>query len=216
MRLILFGPPGSGKGTQAKLLNKRRGMTHISTGDILREAIAAGTAAGLKAAQAMSEGKLVADDLVNEMVADVFRQQDAPTKFVLDGYPRSLAQAASLDALLRQQHLNVDRVVVLRVEDEEIVRRLSGRWICPVCHTSYHVVNNPPKNPGVCDSDGTPLEQRPDDREETVRKRLKLFHEYTENVLPFYRDLDLVRDIPGEGEIETVYQRILQAVIQPV
>jgi adenylate kinase len=216
MRLILFGPPGSGKGTQAKLLNKRRGMTHISTGDMLRDAKAAGTPAGLKAAPFMDHGKLVPDDVVNEAIAERFRGDDAPTKFVLDGYPRTVAQAASLDAILRQQHLNIDRVIVLRVDDEEIVRRLSGRWICPVCQTSYHREKNPAQKLGFCDVDGTALVQRPDDTEETIRKRLKVYHDYTENVLPFYQDQGLVRTIIGEGDIEAIYKRIMQAILQPV
>src|SRR5437667_10202793 len=131
MRLILIGPPGSGKGTQAKLLGDCLGLVHIATGDILREAIRLGTAAGRKAEPFVNNGKLVPDDLVNEMVADRFRRDDRPERFVLDGYPRTLAQAASFDQVLRQQFLALDAVVELQVDDDEIVRRLSGRGSCP-------------------------------------------------------------------------------------
>jgi len=214
MRLILLGPPGSGKGTQAKLLSERLGLAHIATGDILREAKRLGTPAGRKAAPFMDSGQLVPDDLVNEMVADVFRRDDRPEKFILDGYPRTLAQAAALDPVLRQQFLNLERVIVLKVDDEEIVRRLSGRWICPQDQTPYHTTNNPPRQPGRCDVCQTPLVQRPDDTEATVRRRLKLFHESTEELIPFYREQGLVREVNGSGDIESIYGRIVQA-LQP-
>src|SRR6266852_4530802 len=150
MRLILIGPPGSGKGTQAKLLGDRLGLVHIATGDILREAIRLGTAAGRKAEPFVNNGKLVPDDLVNELVADRFRRPDRPERFVLDGYPRTLAQAASFDQVLRQQFLDLTAVLVFRVRDEEIVRRLSGRWTCPNCKATYHTVHKPPRTAGVC------------------------------------------------------------------
>src|SRR6516165_7346923 len=131
MRLILIGPPGSGKGTQAKLLGDRLHLSHIATGDILREAIRLGTSAGRKAEPFVNNGKLVPDDLVNELVADRFRRDDRPEQFVMDGYPRTLAQAASFDQVLRQQFLDLNAVILLQVDDEEIVRRISGRWSCP-------------------------------------------------------------------------------------
>src|SRR5437773_4470335 len=142
MRLILIGPPGSGKGTQAKLLGDRLGLVHIATGDILREAIRLGTAAGRKAEPFVNNGKLVPDDLVNELVADRFRRDDRPERFVMDGYPRTLAQAASFDQVLRQQFLNLTAVILLVVDDDEIVRRMTGRRTCSQCSRPYHITYN--------------------------------------------------------------------------
>lgn len=212
MRLILVGPPVSGKGTQAKLLSDRLGLAHIATGDILREAKSRGTPAGRKAAPYMDSGQFVPDDLVNEMVADVFRGESRPRNFVLDGYPRNQAQGAILEPVLREYGLNIEDVIVLRVDDDEIVHRISGRRTCPKCQTTYHIRNHPPVRPGVCDECGTVLIQRPDDVEATVRQRLKLYHESTESLIPFYRERGLVHEVPGEGDIEVVYGRILQAI----
>src|SRR5437660_5205936 len=149
MRLILIGPPGSGKGTQAKLLSDRLHLAHIATGDILREAMRLRTSAGRKAKPFVKKGKLVPDDIVNQMVADRFRREDRPESFVMDGYPRTLAQAASFDQVLRQQFLGLTAVVQLRVDIEEIVGRLSGRWSCPYpnCMATYHTVHKPPRAP---------------------------------------------------------------------
>src|SRR5437773_10801787 len=162
MRLILVGPPGSGKGTQAKLLSSRLGLVHISTGDILREAVRQNTPLGQVALPYMRSGQLVPDDLVNEFVAEHFRKEDRPERFAMDGYPRTLAQAASFDQVLRQQFLDLSAVIVLRVNDEEIIRRLSGRWICSKadCQATYHVTANPPRVPGICDRCGSKLIQR--------------------------------------------------------
>jgi adenylate kinase len=214
MRLILVGPPGSGKGTQAKLLSERLGLAHIGTGDILREAVALSTPAGRLAAPYVTSGKLVPDDLVNELVADRFRREDRPERFVLDGYPRTLAQAASFDQVLRQQFLDLNGVVVLRVPDDEIVRRLSGRWSCPVCKATYHTVNKPPRVPGVCDECGAKLVQRPDDREDTIRQRLRIYHQNTEELIPYYQAKGLVREVPGEGPIEQIYSHLLRVLNQ--
>jgi adenylate kinase len=218
MRLILLGPPGSGKGTQAKLLSQRLGLTHVGTGDILREAVKTGTPAGRRAGPFVAAGKLVPDDLVNDLIADRFRRDDRPEAFVMDGYPRTLAQAASFDQLLRQQFLDLDGVVFLVVDDDEVVRRLSGRWVCPDCKTPYHMVTNPPKNDRVCDNPKHPrpvaLIQRDDDREETVRERLRVYHENTEDLIGHYRAKGLLRDVSGEGGIEAIFTRILEALKQ--
>ncbi len=212
MRLILVGPPGSGKGTQAKLLGQRLGLAHIATGDILREAVRLETPAGKRAAPFIASGHLVPDDLVNEMVADRFRRADQAEKFVLDGYPRTVAQAASLDALLRQQFLDVTAVVVLAVDDEELVQRAVGRRICPKDQTPFHVTQKPPRKAGVCDVCQTPLVQRKDDNEETVRERLKVYHETTAELIPYYRAQGLVRDVDGHGPVEEIYRRIEQVL----
>jgi adenylate kinase len=214
MRLILIGPPGSGKGTQAKLLGDRLGLVHIATGDILREAIRLGTAAGRKAKPFVKKGKLVSDDLVNELVADRFRREDRPERFVMDGYPRTLAQAASFDQVLRQHFLNLTAVIVLLVDDEEVLRRLGGRWICPneECKATYHVTANPPRVAGICDRCGSKLIQRDDDKPETVRHRLQVYHQNTMELIPHYQRQGLVREVPGVGEIDKIYNNIVQVL----
>jgi adenylate kinase len=214
MRLILIGPPGSGKGTQAKLLSKRMGMYHFGTGDIIREAVALNTPAGQKARPYVANGGLVPDDLVNEFVAERFRREDRPECFVMDGYPRTLAQAASFDQVLRQQFLKLDAVIKLDVEDEEIVRRVSGRWSCPKpgCMATYHTIHNPPRKPGICDLCGTALVQREDDQEDTVRRRLVIYHHNVEPLIAHYTRQGLVRNVTGEGDIEKIYGDIVHAL----
>lgn len=214
MRLILLGPPGCGKGTQAKLLSERNHLAHIGTGDILRQAMRQGTPFGLRAKPFVDAGKLVPDDLVNDLIAERFGRDDRPERFVLDGYPRTLAQAAAFDQVLRQQFLDLNAVVLLRVDDEEIIGRLSGRWSCPKpgCKATYHTRSNPPKVAGLCDYCGTPLVQREDDRPETVRARLVVYHKNTEALVDHYRMQGLLREVAGHGAIEDVYASIIQAV----
>jgi adenylate kinase len=212
MRLILVGPPGSGKGTQAKLLSQRLNLTHIGTGDILREAARQNTPIGQKASPYIKSGKLAPDDLVNEVIAERFRQEDRPDCFVMDGYPRTLAQAESFDQVLRQQFLDVTAVLLFEVDDQEIVRRLTGRWSCPNCKSTYHMISNPPRQPGICDVCGHALIQRADDKEETVRERLRLYRQDTLSMIPHYRDQGILHVISGLGGIEEIYSRILQAL----
>jgi adenylate kinase len=214
MRLILLGPPGCGKGTQAQLLCQRNGLEHIGTGDILREAIRLRTPFGLRAHPFVEAGLLVPDDLVNELVAERFRRADRPERFVMDGYPRTLAQAAAFDQVLRQQFLDLTAVVRLTVDDEEIVRRLAGRWSCPKqgCKATYHTESKPPKNDLVCDNDGTPLVQREDDKVETVRARLVVYHNNTEALVGHYGGQGLLREVPGDGAIEAVYANIIKVL----
>jgi adenylate kinase len=214
MRLILVGPPGSGKGTQAKLLSARLGLHAIGTGDILRETVRQETPLGKLAKPYMLNGKLVPDDLVNEVVAERFRRDDRPDKFVLDGYPRTVAQAASFDQVLRQQFLDLTAVLVFVLDNEEIVRRLTGRRVCDNCKATYHLVNNPPKKPGVCDRCGTTLTQRPDDKEDLVRERQRVYHESTEGLIPHYRAQGLLREIAAQGDMEAIYAKILQLLKQ--
>ena len=210
MRLILIGPPGSGKGTQAKLLSQKFGLCHFGTGDILREAVRLSTPAGKQAQPYVSSGQLVPDDLVNEMVADRFRRDDRPENFVMDGYPRTLAQAASFDQVLRQQFLDLDCVIVLLVPDEEIVRRLSGRRFCPKCQATYHILFKPPKTADICDECGSTLVQREDDKEATVRKRLQIYHQNNVDLLTQYHNQKLVREVDGVGPIEVVFAKIAE------
>ncbi len=212
MRLILLGLPGSGKGTQAKLLCAHLDMAHISTGDILREAVRAGTPLGRQAKPYMEQGKYVPDTLVNDMVAERFLRDDRPERFLMDGYPRTLAQAASFDQALRQAYLGLDAVVLLEVPDEEIVRRASGRRVCPKDGAVYHLLYQPPKAPGLCDRCGTALEQRADDREDTVRERLRVFHETMPAVIDFYRQQGLVKTVSGEGSVQDIFAAILRSL----
>jgi adenylate kinase len=214
MRLILLGPPGCGKGTQAALLCQRNRLEHIGTGDILRQAIHQGTPSGLRAKPYVADGRLVPDDLVNDVIAERFNRDDRPDRFVMDGYPRTLAQAAAFDQVLRQQFLDLSAVVLLHVDDEEIVRRVAKRWSCPKpgCKATYHTESKPPKVPGVCDLCGTALVQREDDRPETVRARLVVYHKNTEELVPHYRAQGLLHEVPGHGTIESVYANIVKVL----
>lgn len=212
MRMILIGPPGAGKGTQGQLLIQRLQLTQISTGGMLREAIAAGAPAGKKAEPFIKAGKLVPDEVVNALIADYFQRDERPTRFVLDGYPRTVPQAVALDAVLRKHDLDLNAVVVLEVPDDELIRRTSGRWICPTDQTPYHLVNKPPIKAGVCDLCGSALIQRPDDREATVRKRVTDYHSQTEELIPYYRTKGILHQIPAIGSVEDIYQAIVQAI----
>jgi adenylate kinase len=210
MRLILLGPPGCGKGTQAKLLSERKGLEHVGTGDILREAIRQRTPAGIRAHPFVEKGLLVPDDLVNDVIAERFNQKDRPERFVMDGYPRTLAQAAAFDAVLRRHFLDLNAVILLQVSDEEIIARVGERWSCPKpgCKATYHTQSKPPKVPGICDYCGTKLVQREDDRPETVRARLVVYHGNTEALVGHYRAQGLLHEVAGHGPIEEVYARI--------
>jgi adenylate kinase len=214
MRLILLGPPGCGKGTQAQLLCQRNRLEHIGTGDILRDAIRKATPAGLRAKPFVETGLLVPDDLVNELIAERFHRADRPERFVMDGYPRTRSQAEAFDGVLRRYKLPVSAAVLIHVDDEEIVRRLAGRWSCPKggCKATYHTESNPPKVAGVCDRCGTALVQRSDDKPETVRNRLVVYHKNNQELVPYYRAQGLLREADGTGAIEEVYASIMKAL----
>ncbi len=205
MRVILLGPPGSGKGTQAKLLGQRFAMTHISTGDILRESIRQGTPLGKEAQGYMDSGRLVPDALVNDIIAERFGRPDRPGSFLMDGYPRTLNQAEAFDGVLRRAGLKLDVVLALQAPDWEIIRRISGRRICLKDQTPYHILYNPPKTPDVCDLCGGPLSQRDDDRAETVTSRLKQYHATLGGMLAFYERQHLLREVNGLGTIPEVF-----------
>jgi adenylate kinase len=214
MRLILLGPPGCGKGTQADLLSQRIGLEHIGTGDLLRAAIRNNTPMGQRAKPFVEAGKLVPDELVNDLIAERFRRPDRPDRFVMDGYPRTVAQARAFDGVLREQGLPLTAVVLLDVPDEEIVRRVAGRWSCPAqgCKATYHIESNPPRVPGICDRCGTALIQRDDDKPETVRRRLVVYHRNTEELIPYYRSRGLLREVAGAVGIEHVYDNLMKAL----
>jgi adenylate kinase len=210
MRLVLVGPPGSGKGTQARLLADRLGLAYVGTGDRLRDAIRQGTPAGRAIEPLLRDGRFAPDPVVNDLVAELFRRDDRPDRFVTDGYPRTAAQAAAFDALLAQQFLRLDAVVSLAVPDDEVVRRIGGRRCCtdPACGTCFNLFARPPKVTGVCDRCGGPLAERADDREETVRRRLAEFHRHADPLLDHYRRQGLVRTVPATDAVEATYAAV--------
>ena len=212
MRLVIFGPPGAGKGTQAKLLSERLGVPHIATGDMLREAVKAGTRLGGLAKKYMDEGRLVPDEVVIGMVEERLRQPDCSKGFILDGFPRTIEQAEALDSELEKLGLKLDAVLNLEVGDEEVVKRIALRRTCRSCGAVFHLIFNPPRREGVCDRCGGELYQRDDDREEVVRNRLKVYRQQTKPLLEFYRRRGLLRDVNGERSIEDVFKEILAAL----
>jgi len=208
MNLILLGAPGAGKGTQAELLVKKLGIPAISTGNMLREAIASGTELGKKAKGYMDEGSLVPDELILGIVADRVAQPDCKKGFILDGVPRTLAQAEALEA----KGVKIDYVVDIEVDDKAIEARMTGRRVCAKCGASYHVTANPPKTEGVCDSCGGELVIRKDDKPETVRHRLEVYHASTEVLKEFYGKLGRLVSVDGNQSIEGANQDILKAI----
>ncbi|MCL1819231.1 MAG: adenylate kinase [Oscillospiraceae bacterium] len=206
MKIIMLGPPGSGKGTQAAMLKEQLGVPAISTGAILRSEIAAGTDIGLKADGYISRGELVPDDVIIDIVERRFLQPDCQKGFILDGFPRTTAQAEALDA----KGVKIDAVVVLNLDDEVIVKRMSGRRICKKCDASFHVEKNPPKAEGICDFCGGALYTRVDDAPETVRNRLDTYHKNTEPLLDYYKNL--LRNVESYGNIDDVLKSILAAL----
>jgi adenylate kinase len=212
MRLIFEGPPGSGKGTQAKRVAEKHGWVHISTGDLLREAVRNRTPIGLTVEQVMKEGLLVSDDTVIDIIDERLAQRDCAAGFILDGFPRTLGQAEALDLILARRGLPLDRVIAFDVPDNAIVERITGRRSCPKCQTPYHVRFVPPKKAGFCDKDGTELAQRPDDAEDRVRTRLAKYHEETEPVIPFYGKRGIVRHVDGTTAPDKVFGALERAI----
>ena len=208
MNLILLGAPGAGKGTQAELLVKKLSIPAISTGNMLREAMANGTELGKQAKQFMDEGSLVPDELILGIVADRVAQPDCQNGFILDGVPRTLAQAVALD----MRGVKIDHVVSIEVDDSEIEGRMTGRRVCGKCGASYHVVANPPKAEGICDSCGGELIIRKDDKPETVRHRLEVYHESTEVLKGFYEMTGRLVKVNGSQSIEGANEDILKAI----
>lgn len=209
MQLVLIGPPGSGKGTQARLLVGRLGLRYVGTGDILRDAIRRGTWIGKQIESSIGDGNLAPDQMVNELINELFASTNRPDRYVLDGYPRTLSQAVWFDRHLSQSGMPLPLVVQLTLDDDEVVRRISGRWVCPQCGGVYHAADRAPRLPGICDSDGKPLIQRSDDRESVVRSRLKVYHAHTESLVAHYRANGLLKVIPSVGEIESIYSEIV-------
>jgi len=202
MRVVLLGAPGAGKGTHCKRIADRYGVLHLSSGDILRRERAEGSALGQKAQSYMDAGALVPDDLIVEMMTGAIRR--APAGYVLDGFPRTVNQAEVLDQSLAAQKTGIDIVINLRVSDDVVLERITGRRSCPKCGAVYHVKNMPPRTPGICDRDGTPLVQRPDDTEEVVRNRLQTYYRQTEPVVDYYKARRTVHDIDADGDADAV------------
>ena len=208
MNLILLGAPGAGKGTQAEILVKKLSIPAISTGNMLREAIANGTELGKKAKQHMDNGSLVPDELILGIVADRVAQPDCSNGFILDGMPRTLAQAEALENM----GVRIDHVVSIEVDDAVIEGRMTGRRVCPKCGASYHIVANPPKMDGICNACGAELTIRKDDAPETVRKRLEVYHATTEVLKDFYGKLGRLCIVEGNQPIEKANEDILEAI----
>ena len=215
MKIIFIGPPGSGKGTQAKRLAGRFGIPHISTGDMLREAVADGTELGLKAAPIMASGGLVSDDLMIGIINDRLAKPDAQAGFILDGFPRTIVQAEKLDGIVGADLQSGEgngngglRVLQLLVPDDAIVRRITARRTCVQCGAIYHLENNPPANDSVCDRCGAEVIARADDTEEAVRKRLEAFHRQTLPVATYYKAKQILREVDGVGPVDEIFERI--------
>ena len=212
MRLVLVGPPGAGKGTQAKYLAKHFAIPQISTGDIFRANVAEQTELGREAKRYMDAGDLVPDEVTIAMVRDRIGQDDAAGGFLLDGFPRNVAQAEALNEILGQMNAPLDAVLELKVDDEEVVRRLSGRRTCRQCGHVWHQEFDPPKEDGVCDKCGGQLFQRDDDQPETVQHRLDIYQEQTAPLVGFYRDNGLLKAIEAMGPVDDVTKRAIEAL----
>ena len=208
MKLILLGPPGAGKGTQAEILNKKLNIPTISTGNILRAAVKNGTPVGLQAKAYMDAGKLVPDEVIIGVISERLAEADCQNGFILDGVPRTIPQAEALE----KAGITFDAVVSLEISDEEIVERMGGRRVCASCGAPFHVKNLPPKVEGVCDACGAPVVQRADDKPETVRERLRVYHEQTEPLKDYYQSKGTLRSVDNQPTIEATTAVILEAL----
>jgi len=210
--LVLLGAPGAGKGTQATILAQRLGLPHVATGDLFRAAARAGTALGREAQRYMERGELVPDAITVDMLIERIDRPDAREGVILDGFPRSRTQAEALEAALLARGVQVERALLVDVPAEDLVGRLSGRWVCRLAGHPFHVVINPPRIPGICDVDGSPLEQREDDRPEVVRARLARQLPPMQSVVEYYRARGVLRTVDGRQPIEDVTRDLIAAV----
>jgi len=212
MNLVLLGPPGAGKGTQAKMMIDHYRIPQISTGDILRAALKERTPLGLKAKEYMDKGLLVPDEVVIDIIKDRLKEDDCRNGYILDGFPRTVAQAQALDRVLTAMNSGIDHVISIEVEKGELIKRLTGRRTCRQCGRGYHVIFDPPLNKDLCDKCQGELYQRDDDNEDTVRNRLEVYDSQTFPLIQFYKEKGLVRSIDGQGGIQQIFDRIIKAL----
>lgn len=212
MHIILLGAPGAGKGTQAELLIKKYGLAHVAPGDIFRQAVREGTPLGKKAKEYMDRGALVPDEIVIGIMRERLAREDCRRGFLLDGFPRTVNQADALGQTLQELGITLDGVVNLEVSEVELVRRLTGRRVCPKCGANYHVMFNPPRTEGRCDNCGTDLIQRDDDREETVRRRLEVYRNQTQPLINYYQERGLLKTVNGEQLVAKVSQDLARII----
>ena len=212
MRLILLGPPGAGKGTQAKMLKEKFQVPQISTGDILRQAVKDNTELGARAKTVMDSGQLVPDNIVMGLIKERIRQEDCKSGFILDGFPRNITQAEKLSETLQNMNLAIDNVIDLEVDEGEVVGRLTGRSTCSECGAMFHQVSRPPKVNEVCDSCGGRLEQRLDDNKETIEERLKVYSESTTPLKEFYSKQGSLKTVEAKGSIEEIFSRVCEMI----
>ena len=212
MNLILLGPPGAGKGTQAQMIVERYHIPQISTGDILRAAVKEGTSLGKQAKTFMDRGELVPDEVVIGIIDERLRASDCNAGFILDGFPRTTPQAEALQAILTKIRKSVDHVINIEVDSEELVRRLTGRRTCNNCGGMFHILFHPPQKEGVCDRCGGTLYQREDDREETIRTRLKEYQKLTAPLIQYYQNKKLLRPIQGVGGQNQIFEQIIRVL----
>jgi adenylate kinase len=212
MKLVLLGPPGAGKGTQAKMLIEKYHIPQISTGDILRQAVKDGTELGKQAKTFMDRGDLVPDGVIVNIIKERIKVDDCKDGYIFDGFPRTVAQAEALDNVLGGLSTKLDAVVSIDVPEDEVVKRLSGRRTCKSCGTLYHVIYNPPTSEGICDKCGGELFQRDDDNETTIRQRLAVYQKQTAPLIEYYSKQDLVKTVPGIGTPEEIFSTMCEAL----
>jgi len=212
MYIIILGAPGAGKGTQADILSQEMDLPHIASGDLFRQALEKKTEVGILAKSYMDKGELVPDEITIKMILERINQADCVSGCLFDGFPRTLHQAKVLDKVLKEQEKSIDKAVYIEVPNEELVKRLSGRWLCRTCQTPYHIINSPPKTPGKCDKCGGELYQRSDDREETVRDRLNIFFAQTVPILDYYEKQNKLIRVNGNLGMQAVAKEIISAL----
>lgn len=212
MQLIFLGPPGVGKGTQSKLVSEKFGIPQISTGDILREAVKKQTELGILAKQYMDKGELVPDELIVNLIKGRLLEDDCSSGFILDGFPRTIAQAESLTSTLKGMGISLDMVINFHLQDEILIKRLSGRRICKTCGYNFHIYYQPPKNESMCDKCGGEIYQRDDDKEEVINRRLKVYMEQTAPLINYYQETGILKDVNADAEIPLIFDKVMNAV----